>query len=95
MDNQQGLVRTGCEIFLWIQECFIIYWIVCIVFWIYECELLYIIFIQSLCVVNFNVSSTKDNSHAKLSRYVYCGRYIWYQSKSIQIVPWVIKFQPM
>jgi len=37
---------------------------------VYERVLLYIIFIRSLYVVNFNVSSTKDNAHAKLSRYV-------------------------
>jgi len=70
VDNKQGLVRTGCKIFLGIQECFIIYWIVCIVLWMYERELLYIISIRSLYVVQFNVSSTKYNAHAKLSRYV-------------------------
>jgi len=37
--------------------------------------LLYKIFIRRIYVVNFNVSSTKDNAHAKLSRYVYYGCY--------------------
>jgi len=36
----------------------------------YERELLYMIFIRSIQVENFNVSSTKDNAHTKLSRYV-------------------------
>jgi len=38
---------------------------------LYERVLLYMIFIRSFHVVNFNVSSTKDNAHAKLSRYTY------------------------
>ena len=33
-------------------------------------HLLYTIFIRSFYVVNLNVSSTKDNAYAKLSRYV-------------------------
>jgi len=36
----------------------------------YERDLLYILFIRRLYVVNFNVSNTKDNTQAKLSRYV-------------------------
>ena len=39
-------------------------------FWTSSIILLYKIFIRSLYVVNFNVSSTEDNAHAKLSRYV-------------------------
>ena len=38
--------------------------------WLYERVLLYKVFIRRIYVVNFNVSSTKDNAHAKLSRYV-------------------------
>jgi len=37
---------------------------------LYERVLLYKIFIRGIYVVNFNVTSTKDNAHAKLSRYV-------------------------
>jgi len=37
---------------------------------LYERVLLYELFIRSIYVVNFNVSSTKANAHAKLSRYV-------------------------
>jgi hypothetical protein len=44
-------------------------------------------------VVNFNVSSTNINARARLSRYVWYGCYNWYQSRSIQTVPWVIKLQ--
>jgi len=36
----------------------------------YERELLCIIFIRSLYLVNFNVSTTKDNAHVKLFRYI-------------------------
>jgi len=36
----------------------------------YELEWLYMIFIRSNYVVNFNVSNTKDNAHAKLFGYV-------------------------
>jgi len=32
--------------------------------------LLYIYSFEEIYVVNFNVSSTKDNAHAKLSRYI-------------------------
>jgi hypothetical protein len=38
---------------------------------LYERVLLYIYYsFEVTIVVNFNVSSTKDNAHAKLSRYV-------------------------
>jgi hypothetical protein len=42
---------------------------------LYERVLLYIIFIRNFIVVYFNVSSTKLNAHARLSRYVWCGCY--------------------
>jgi hypothetical protein len=54
----------------WIQECFHYVWSRCIVLLLYERDLLYIIFIRTLIVVNFNVSSTEYNPHAKLPRYV-------------------------
>ena len=43
---------------------------------LYERDLLYILFIRRFYVLNFNVSSTKDNAHAKLYRYVSYGYYI-------------------
>jgi hypothetical protein len=46
-----------------------------------------------LIVVYFNVSSTNINERARLSRYVWYECYNWYQSRSIQTVPWVIKLQ--
>ena len=41
----------------------------------YEHDLLYLFIHSKTYVVNFNVSSTKDNAHAKPSTYVLCGRY--------------------
>ena len=70
MDIQQGLVRTRCWKFAWIQECISLLLDSCMVFLIYKRELLYMIFIRSIQVENFNVSNTKDNAHTKLSRYV-------------------------
>jgi len=69
MDNKDSLVpAAGCSYgFQSVLLCFeydVLYYSM------YEYELLCIIFIRGLYFVNFNVSSTKDNAHAKLSRYV-------------------------
>jgi hypothetical protein len=50
------------------RNCYTLEKLSCII--MYEHIFLYKIYIRSFYVVNFNVSSTKVNSHAKLSRYV-------------------------
>jgi hypothetical protein len=69
-------------------------WMSCIVLLFIRTELdVNIIHSKFLIVVYFNVSSTNINARARLSRYVWYGCYNWYQSRSIQTVPWVIKLQ--
>jgi hypothetical protein len=68
-------------------------WMRCLCYCMYERNLLYKYSFETFIVVYFNVSSTKFNARARLSRYVWYGCYIWYQSRSIQTVPWVIKLQ--
>jgi hypothetical protein len=60
---------------------------------LYERVLLYNIFIRSFFVVNFNVSSTKLMHMLVFLDTSSMGVTIWYQSRSIQIVPWAIKLQ--
>jgi len=71
MDNQQVLVRTGCRMFIWTQVYITMYQIDNIVLLDIRTRIVVYIFIHSKnYVVNFDVSSTKDNAYAKLSRYV-------------------------
>jgi hypothetical protein len=70
MDNQQGHVRTRWRMSYGFKSVLRCFGYIVVYYFMYERELLCKILIRSLYIVNFNVSNTKDNAHAKISRYV-------------------------
>jgi len=66
MDNQQVFVRTRCRRLWTLGMYFLCFGREVLYCCLYERVLLY----KYSFEVNFNVSNTKDNAHAKLSRYV-------------------------